>query len=156
MPTLHTLFVVGSLAGAAVIVAWRMREAAAPVSLRKIVVPPLAMSTGFSMFAYPPARVPLDWGAAALALGAIVLAYPVMRSSRLEVRDGQIFLARSPAFLFILLGLVALRFALRSYVEDYVDPLRTGALFFLLAFGMIARWRLGMLVEFRRLTRGAV
>ena len=153
MPDLHTLFVVGSLFGAAVIVGWRLREAERPVSLRKIVLPPLAMSTGFSMFAYPPARVPASWAFAALALGALVFAYPIVHSSRLHVRDGGIYLKRSPAFLWILLGLVALRVGLRSYIEQYIDPLRTAALFFLLAFGMIARWRIGMLLEFRRLER---
>ena len=43
------------------------------------------------------------------------------------------------------------RTALRAYVERVVTPLQTGALFFVLAFGMILRWRIGMLLEYRRL-----
>jgi membrane protein CcdC involved in cytochrome C biogenesis len=149
-----TVFVIGSLVGAAVVIGWRMREARSPVSLRKIVIPPLGMSTGFSMFLYPPARVPLAWALLALALGALVLAYPILRLSRLTVQAGEIFVRRSPAFLWVLLGLVAVRFALRSYVERFIDPLQTGALFYLLAFGMIARWRVGMLRQFRALEAG--
>lgn len=151
MPNLHTLFIIGSLFGAAVVIGWRMREAQSPVSLRKIVIPPLGMSTGFSMFLYPPARVPLTWAALALLLGAVVFAYPILRTSRLTLRDDGIYLKRSPAFLWLLIGLVAVRFALRGYLEQYIDPLQTGGLFFLLAFGMIARWRVGMLQEFRLL-----
>ena len=60
---------------------------------------------------------------------------------------------RSPAFLVILLVLVAIRFALRSYIDRFISPLETGALFFVLAFGMILRWRVGMLIEYRRLAR---
>jgi len=150
---LHTLFIIGSLFGASVVIGWRMREAQSPVSLRKIVIPPLGMSTGFSMFLYPPARVPLAWAAIALVLGALVFAYPIVRFSGLRVQDHRIFLKRSPAFLWILIGLVAVRFALRSVIEQYVNPLQTGGLFFLLAFGMIARWRIGMLQEFRALER---
>jgi membrane protein CcdC involved in cytochrome C biogenesis len=147
----HTLVVVTSLLGAAAVLAWRMRETQRAISVRKIVIPPLAMSTGFSMFLFPPSRVPLEWAALALIAGAVVFAYPVMRTSRLEAHEGRVYLRRSPAFLWILLALVAVRFALRSYLEQYIDPLQTGALFYLLAFGMIVRWRVGMLRDFRRL-----
>ena len=58
---------------------------------------------------------------------------------------------RSRAFLWILLGLVLVRTVLRVWVERTVTPMQTGALFFVLAFGMIARWRVGMLLEYRRL-----
>ncbi len=37
-------------------------------------------------------------------------------------------------FVAILLGLVAARFGLRTWIEQYISPLQTGALFFLLAF----------------------
>jgi membrane protein CcdC involved in cytochrome C biogenesis len=114
------------------------------------------MSTGFCMFLYPPARLPLSWAVSALALGAVVFSYPIIHFSRLTVQSNQIYVHRSPAFLGILIGLVAVRFALRSYIEQFVDPLQTGGLFFLLAFGMIARWRLGMLREFRELERQLV
>ncbi len=140
-----------TLAGAAAMLAWRVREARTPVSTRKIVVPPLGMSTGFLMFLAPAARVPWAWASAAFAVGAIVLAIPLARTSRLVRTGDVVWMQRSRAFLWILLGLVAVRTALRAYVEQVVTPLQTGALFFVLAFGMIARWRLGMLVEYRRL-----
>ena len=145
------LLVIASICGAAAVIVWRYRETASPVTVRKIIVPPLAMSTGFFMFLTPATRVPVLWGAAAVLLGALVLSYPMARTSKLT-RDGErILMQRSKAFLWILLGLVALRFALRAYVEQFVSPLQTGALFYLLAFGMIVRWRATLLIEYLRL-----
>jgi membrane protein CcdC involved in cytochrome C biogenesis len=146
-----TLLVFTTLFGAAVMVAWRMRESRSPVSLRKIIIPPLGMSSGFSMFLYPPTRVPFTWAAVAFLVGVVVFAFPLVRTSRLIIEGGDIVVRRSPAFLWVLLGLVGARFALRSYVQHYVDPLQTGALFFLLAFGAVARWRASMLLEYRQL-----
>ncbi|HUJ26198.1 MAG TPA: cytochrome c biogenesis protein CcdC [Myxococcales bacterium] len=147
------LTVLLSLLGAAAVLAWRMRESTRPVSLLKIVAPPLGMSTGLGMFVFmPAARVPVSWATAALALGALVLAIPVVRTSRLIRRGNDVIMQRSGAFLWILLGLVALRFALRAWVERHVSPMQTAGLFFLLAFGMIVRWRGQMLRDYRKLT----
>ena len=142
---------VTSILGAAAIFAWRLRETTRPVTTRSILIPPLGMSTGFSMFAYAPTRIPASWALTAFVLGATLLAYPMIKSSRL-VREGDvILLKRSRAFLAILLALVALRFGLREYVGHYLSPLQTGSLLFVLAFGMIVRWRLLMYLEYRKL-----
>ena len=140
-----------SLLGAAVIIAWRVRETTRPVTARKIILPPLAMSTGFTMFVYPPARIPILWAASAFIVGALFLSYPLVRSSRLVWSGDVIMLQRSRAFLWILLALVAIRFAARSYVGRYVNPLQTGSVFFVLAFGMISHWRLRMYLAYRQL-----
>ena len=147
---------VASLFGAFAVLIWRIRETTRPVTVRAIVIPPLGMATGFSMFVYPPARIPISWALCAFALGALVFSVPLVRSSKLT-RDGDaVMLRRSRAFLWILLGLVATRFALRAYVERYVSPLQTGSIFFVLAFGMIATWRVLMFREYRRLTSRSI
>jgi membrane protein CcdC involved in cytochrome C biogenesis len=144
-------FVLASIAGALGVLTWRFRETRTPVTTRKIVMPPLGMATGFFMFLAPQTRVPWSWAAVAFAVGALVFSVPLARTSTL-VRSGDVVLMqRSKAFLWILLGLFAVRFALRSYVEHLVTPVQTGALFFILAFGMIARWRVSMLLQFRRM-----
>jgi membrane protein CcdC involved in cytochrome C biogenesis len=143
-----------SLVGAGGVIAWRLHETRRPVTVRGIVLPPLGMSTGFAMFAAPQMRFPFAWGLVAFLVGAGILAIPLAHTSRLE-RDGtKVVMRRSPAFLAILLVLVAIRFAARSYIDRFISPLETGALFFVLAFGMILRWRIGMLLEYRRLTTG--
>jgi membrane protein CcdC involved in cytochrome C biogenesis len=149
------LAVAASLAGAAGMIAWRLRETSRPITVRRIVAPPLGMSTGLAMFVAPAARVPWAWAAAAFLLGAVVLAIPVARASRLVRRGDTILLERSRAFLWILLAVVAVRFALRAWVELVLTPPQTGGLFFLLALGMILRWRVAMLREYRRLTAAA-
>jgi membrane protein CcdC involved in cytochrome C biogenesis len=159
MPLVHVhpfVTAAASLLGAAAMIAWRFRESSRPITLGKIVAPPLGMSTGLVMFALPAARVPWAWAGAALLLGALVLAIPVARASRLVRRGDVILLERSRAFLWILLGLVAVRLALRTFVEHVLSPAQTGALFFLLALGMIVRWRVAMLLAYLRLSRPAV
>ncbi|HET9553006.1 MAG TPA: cytochrome c biogenesis protein CcdC [Anaeromyxobacteraceae bacterium] len=145
------LMIAASLAGAGAMIAWRLRETSRPVSLWGIIGPPLGMSTGLAMFAAPAARVPWSWALAAFLLGALVFAIPVARTSRLVKRGDAVHMERSKAFLWILLGLVAVRFGLRAWIEEVVSPLQSGALLFLLAFGMILRWRVAMLLDYRRL-----
>lgn len=144
-----------SAAGFLGVLAWRVRETRRAVTLRAIVIPPLAMSTGFCMFFLPPFRMPWLWGLAAFLAGYFVLAYPLLRTSVLTRVREEIILRGSPAFLFVILGLALARFALRSYIDDVVPPLETAALFFVLAFGMIVRWRLDMYLQFQALSRGS-
>ena len=140
-----------SVAGAVVVLTWRVRETMSPVSIAKIIVPPIAMSTGFCMFAVQATRVPVEWAAAAFVLGALVLAIPVQRSSALVRRGDEILLQPSRMFLWILAGLVALRFGMRAYLERVITPIQTGSLVFILAFGTIVRWRAAMLRDYLRL-----
>jgi len=149
------LLAAASIVGAAVIFTWRLRETTRPITARKILIPPLGMSTGFCMFVYPPTRVPPTWGLAAFLVGALVFCWPLVKTSRLTREGDAIMLKRSRAFLWILLGLVAVRLAARTYVEQLISPLQTGSIFFLLAFGMILPWRVLMFLEYRRLTAAA-
>lgn len=137
-----------TLAGAAAVLAWRYRETSSPVTMLKLVMPPLGMSTGLFMFVAPQTRVPWTWALGALAVGALVFAVPLARSSKLTRKGDQLLMQRSPAFLWILLGLVGARFALRAWIEQYVSQLQTGALFFLVAFGAIVRWRVALVLEY--------
>ncbi len=150
----HLPIVLASLFGAAVVLLWRVRETTRPATARSILIPPLGMSTGFSMFILPQTRVPPAMGIGAFLLGALCLSYPLIHTSRL-VRQGEtILLQRSKAFLWILLGLLTLRIVLRAYVERFMSPMQTAALFFLLAFGMLLPWRVVMYLRYRALRSG--
>ncbi len=150
----HPGTLIGSLVGAAAVLAWRIRETQRPVTAVKLLAPPLGMSTGFFMFLAPQTRVPWAWALLALAAGAVFFSYPLVATSHLTRRDDVIMLRRSRVFLWILLGLVVARLALRSWVELYVSTTQTAALFFLLAFGMLLPWRITMFVRYRRLVEG--
>ena len=152
LPLLRVLFgSAASVAGAGVILAWRVRETTRPLTPRAIILPPLAMATGFAMFAVPAMRVPPTWGLAAFVAGALVLSQPLIRTSHLERRGDVVMMRRSRAFLAVLFVLVVLRFALRRYLDHLISPLQTAALFYLLAFGMIVCWRAWMFVRYRQL-----
>ena len=141
-----------ALIGTLAILAWRVRESRRPVSLRSLIIPPLGMSTGFSMFAMPAFRIPWTWGLAAFVLGALVFAYPLVSSPQLTIEDGLIMMRRSRWFLVVILGLAAVRLGLREYVSSIISVQQTAGLFFVLAFGMIVRWRTTLLIEYRHLT----
>ncbi|WP_408006107.1 CcdC family protein [Pseudalkalibacillus sp. A8] len=128
----------------------RMKAARKPTSIRKIILPPLFMSTGFLMFLYPPARVPLSEALEAFAMG-VVFSFLLIRTSSFERRSDAIYLKRSKAFVFILLGLLVLRIVLKLYLGQYISIEETSGLFFILAFGMLAPWRIAMYFKFKKL-----
>lgn len=148
----HALSFVSSIVGAIAVLVWRVRETRTPVSLKKIVIPLLGMSTGFAMFAVPIFRVPLTWAAEAFTIGALVLAYPLLRTSRLAREGDVVMMQRSNGFLAIILVLAAIRIAARGYLDTLLTVEQTAGLFFILAFGMILRWRTRMLLEYRALS----
>src|SRR5262249_34327576 len=127
-------------------------EARSAVSLSKIVMPPLGMATGFSMFLVPAFRIPWTWAAGAFLVGTFALAYPLLRTSRL-VRQGEtVMMQRSNAFFTVILALAAVRILARGYCDTLLSVQQSAALFFVLAFGMVLRWRAQMLFEYRRLS----
>jgi membrane protein CcdC involved in cytochrome C biogenesis len=149
---LEEMSVFTSVVGAAAVMAWRVREGRTAVTARKIVIPPLGMATGFCMFLAQPFRIPWLWAGCAFLLGATALAYPLLKTSRL-VRDGDaIMMKRSNAFFLVVIVLAVVRIFARTYIDRYIDIRQTGALFFVLAFGMILHWRLRMYFQYRQLT----
>jgi len=137
----------------AAILVWRVSETRSPVSTKKIVIPPLGMATGFCMFLVPAFRLPWQWAAVAFLVGALGLAYPLLRTTRL-VREGDaVIMQRSAAFFSVIILLAAIRLLARGYLDRLLTVEQTGALLFVLAFGMIVRWRATMLIEYRKLIR---
>jgi membrane protein CcdC involved in cytochrome C biogenesis len=143
--------ILGSLVGLAAVMTWRVREGRTAVTVRKIVIPPLGMATGFCMFFVPAFRIPFTWALGAFLIGAVALAYPLLRTSRLVRQGDDVMMQRSTAFFTVILVLAAIRILARSYFDTFLTVEQTGALFFVLAFGMIVRWRLRMLLEYRGL-----
>jgi membrane protein CcdC involved in cytochrome C biogenesis len=144
--------VAGSIIGLLAVMAWRIREAQGAVSIKKIVIPPLGMATGFAMFIVPAFRIPWIWGAIAFLIGAVALAYPLLLTSRLVRQGDVVMMQRSNAFFTVILALAAIRLLARGYFDKLLTVQQTGALFFVLAFGMIVRWRMQMFLEYRKLT----
>jgi len=61
MPHITPLeYAIASAFGAVVIIIWRIKEGQSAVTLKKIVIPPMGMATGFSMFLFPIFGIPIS------------------------------------------------------------------------------------------------
>lgn len=139
-----------AIAGMALIVL-RLRAGKRPTTLKKIIIPPLGMATGFAMFAFPVTHIPWLWGVSAFGTGLLIFSFPLIVTTRLERVEEHIFVRRSKAFIAIMGTLFVIRLVLHSVIEQYMSIPQTGAIFYLLAFGMILPWRFAMLGDFLRL-----
>ena len=151
MSMLPGVSAIGAIVGFFVVLAWRIREGRTAVTMRKIVIPPLGMATGFCMFLVPGFRVPWLWAGGAFLVGAAVLAYPLVKTSRLKIVGDDVMMHRSAAFFGVMGVLAIIRIAAHSYLDTVISIQQSAGLFFVLAFGMIVRWRMSMLIEYRRL-----
>jgi membrane protein CcdC involved in cytochrome C biogenesis len=138
---------------ALLIIFLRIRNTKKPIVIRKIIIPPIGMSTGFLMFLYSPMRFPVQWGFLDFLAGAIFFSIPLILTSRFEQVGDAIYLRRSKAFIIILLSILIIRLALHSYVEQWVSVQQTAALFFVLAFGMLLPWRVAMYFQYKKFMR---
>jgi membrane protein CcdC involved in cytochrome C biogenesis len=129
----------------------RMKTGHRPVNAKKIVIPPLGMSTGFMMFIVPEVRVPLLWALGAFLIGWFILSYPLIRSTKFEMQEGQVFVQRSRTFFFILISLLIVRLLLHEFIQHYITIPQTAGLFFILAFGTLLHWRLRMYFQYRQI-----
>jgi len=152
MNLLPGMSITSAVLGFLVIMAWRIQEGRSAVTVRKIVIPPLGMATGFCMFVVPQFRVPWMWALGAFVIGALILAYPLVRTSRLALVGDTVMMHRSAAFFVVVVVLALVRFLARGYIDRYITLEQTAGLFFVLAFGMILRWRMSMFFEYRRIT----
>jgi membrane protein CcdC involved in cytochrome C biogenesis len=149
------LSLLASLFGACGVLVWRVHEGRSVVTVRKILIPPLGMSTGFCMFVAPQCRIPWLWALGAFFLGATVLAYPLLRTSRLTRVGENVMMQRSNAFFLVIIVLAIVRTAAHSYFDRFLSITQTGAIFFVLAFGMIVHWRLRMYRQYVDITSAA-
>lgn len=130
----------------------RAKSAKKPANARKIMIPPVAMSTGALMYIFPYFRMPLELIIVAVIVGALC-SILLIKTSKFHIVNDDIFLKPSKAFFFVLMGLLAFRTLGKVFLEGTFHLGELGGLFFLLAFSMILPWRLAMLVQFKKLEK---
>ncbi|WP_042348750.1 CcdC family protein [Bacillus massiliigorillae] len=128
----------------------RMKASSKPVSSKKIILPPIFMSTGALMFLFPFFRVTSAEILEALCVGMFFSIF-LIKTSTFEIRDNDIYLKRSKAFAFILIGLVIIRLVGKLVLSSTIDVGQLSGMFWILAFGMIVPWRVAMYVQYKRL-----
>lgn len=128
----------------------RMKAAKKPASLKKIVLPPIFMSTGAFMYVFPEFRLSPAEIAESVAVGLFFSIF-LIKTSKFEIRGQEIYLKRSKAFVFILIGLLIARITLKTILSSTIDFGELSGMFFLLAFSMIVSWRIAMYRSYKRL-----
>lgn len=130
----------------------RAKNTKKPVAAKKIILPPLFMATGGSMFILPMFRPTLPELISAVIMG-MLFSIILIKTSKFEVRGTEIYLQKSKLFLVALIGLVAVRMIGKVILADTIDidPAQMSGMFFILAFSMILPWRIAMYIEFIRM-----
>ncbi|MCM3743077.1 cytochrome c biogenesis protein CcdC [Sporosarcina luteola] len=128
----------------------RTKAAKRPVSPKKIILPPLFMSTGALMFLFEEFRVPLLQVFESVIVG-MLFSIVLIKTTNFEVKNEKLYVKKSRAFLIILFGLLLVRFVAKLILSSTIDVGELGGMFWILAFGMIVPWRIGMLVKYYKL-----
>ena len=129
----------------------RIKASDKPASPKKIILPPIFMSTGALMFLFPIFRVTGEEFLEAITLGVIFSIF-LIKTSKFEIKNNEIYLKRSKAFVFILIGLLVIRIAMKSILSTTIDYGALSVMFWILAFGMIVPWRIAMFMSYRKLS----
>ncbi|MBA9029258.1 membrane protein CcdC involved in cytochrome C biogenesis [Peribacillus huizhouensis] len=128
----------------------RLRASKKPVNLKKIVLPPIFMSTGALMFLFPMFRLTGLEVLEAVLVGMLFSIF-LIKTSNFEVRNNEIYIKRSKAFAFILIGLLIVRLVAKYFLSSSIEVGQLGGMFFLLAYAMIVPWRIGMYLQYRKI-----
>ena len=133
----------------------RLRAQKKPVTTKKILIPPFAMSTGALMFIVEEFRVAPMQIVEAVGIG-LLFSTVLIVTSKFEIRDGSIFMKQSKAFPFILVGLLILRVILKLVFAESFDVGELAGMFFILAFSMLLPWRIGMLIKYKKMEKSHI
>ncbi len=130
----------------------RFKAAKKPVTKKKIILPPFFMSTGALMYFLPAFRLTSLEIVEAITVGLIFSIF-LIKTTKFEIRNEQIYMKPSKAFIFILVGLLAVRVVMKSYLSQSIDLAELSGMFFLLAFAMIVSWRIAMYRSYAKLEK---
>ncbi|GAA0462016.1 cytochrome c biogenesis protein CcdC [Alkalibacillus silvisoli] len=128
----------------------RLRASKKPASVKKIILPPLFMSTGALMFFVPYFQIEWILVVEAVIVG-LLFSILLIYTSNFEVKENEIYLKPSKALGFILIGLLLVRIVWKSIIGEDISVGETSAMFYLLAFAMLVTWRIAMLMKFLKL-----
>ncbi|MFZ3577721.1 CcdC family protein [Virgibacillus sp. DJP39] len=143
---------IGAMCMAVLAIFLRLKSAKKPASVKKIILPPLFMSTGALMFIFPEFRIEWSQVLEALLVG-IAFSILLIYGSKFEIKQNNIYLIPSKSFALILFGLLLLRIILKLALSGSISLYETSGMFFLLAFGMIISWRIAMLIKYKKLEK---
>ncbi|GEK34613.1 CcdC family protein [Kurthia sibirica] len=130
----------------------RAKSAKKPANAKKIIIPPIAMSSGALMFLFPYFRVSWEHTLVAVIVG-MLCSILLIKTSKFHIVHEDVYLKPSKAFFFVLVGLLAFRTGGKVFLGGDFHLGELGGLFWILAFSMIAPWRIAMLLQFKKLQK---
>jgi membrane protein CcdC involved in cytochrome C biogenesis len=155
MENMNSFFVIATSIGAilmAILAMFiRMKSAKKPATVKKILLPPLFMSTGALMYVFPEFRLTQKEMLEAAIIG-ILFSFLLIKTSKFEIRNQDIYLKRSRAFMYILVGLLVFRMIAKLILTSSIDYGELSGMFYLLAFSMILPWRIAMFLNYRKVS----
>ncbi|AKP47224.1 MULTISPECIES: CcdC family protein [Bacillus] len=128
----------------------RLKAAKKPTSVKKIILPPIFMSTGSLMYLFPQFRITPMEMMESIMLG-MLCSIILIKTSRFEIRDNEIYLKRSKAFVYILVTLLIVRLIVKAILSTTIHVGQLSGMFFLLAFSMIVPWRIAMYIQYKKM-----
>ncbi|EHL79157.1 MULTISPECIES: CcdC family protein [Bacillus] len=128
----------------------RLKAAKKPTSVKKIILPPIFMSTGSLMYLFPQFRITPMEMLESIMLG-MLCSIILIKTSRFEIRDNEIYLKRSKAFVYILVTLLIVRLIVKAILSTTIHVGQLSGMFFLLAFSMIVPWRIAMYIQYKKM-----
>lgn len=128
----------------------RSKAAKKPATVKKIILPPLFMSTGALMFVFPTFHVSLYQVIESVGVGMICSIF-LIRTSNFEVEGKDIYLIPSKAFIVIISALLVIRIGMKLIIGQVIAFGELSGMFYLLALGMIVTWRIAMYVKFKKI-----
>ena len=150
----HTILLIGStviaLFMATTMIVIRAKVAKKPTSTKRIILPPILMSTGALMFIFPEFRVEPIQILEAFFVGMFFSIF-LIKSTKFEIRNNQIYLIPSKLFIIILFGSLVIRLVIKLIIGSTISFGETSGLFYLLALGMMITWRAAMLIKYYQL-----
>src|SRR5699024_8687794 len=133
----------------------RSKAAKKPTSVKRIILPPIFMSSGALMYLFPVFRLTL-LEIAEVTLVGLIFSIVLIKFTKFEVSGNDIYLIPSKAFIFILIGLLVIRMIIKTIVGSFISFGTTSGMFYLLALVMIVSWRLAMVRKYIQLKRSIV
>lgn len=130
----------------------RSKASERPISPKRIILPPLFMSTGAFMFLFEEFRVPLAQMVEASLVG-LLFSFILIKTTNFERKDENLYVKKSKVFIFILLTLLVIRLVAKLVLSSSIDVGELAGMFWILAFAMILPWRIGMLVKYFRVMK---
>lgn len=133
----------------------RSKVAQKPTSIKKIILPPIFMSSGALMYLFPVFRLSLLEITEVTIVG-LLFSIVLIKFTKFEVSGEDIYLIPSKVFILILIGLLILRVIIKLIIGSFVSFGTTSGMFYLLAFVMIVTWRIAMVRKYIQLKANIV